>query len=208
MTDIIKYNGQSKQDKFVISLLNHKTSGYFIELGSNDPMLLNNTYVLEKNYNWKGIMVEYDAKWLSLYKIHRPDSYHIIQNAEIINYSELFKNCNVPQNIDYLQLDLEPSNGSTINVLKKLDNEVMDNYTFSVVTFEHDIYSGNYFNTRQSSRNIFLKRGYTLVCPDVKNNGNAYEDWYVHPSFVDDNNVSKIKTSHSLEYIDIVNKLY
>jgi hypothetical protein len=203
----LNYNGQSKQDEFVSKILNKKENGYFVELGSHHPISINNTYIFEKKLNWKGIMVEYEDKWLPMYKTHRPNSHHIIQNAEKINYGELFKDCNAPTSIDYLQIDLEPSNGSTINVLKKLDIEVMDDYTFSVITFEHDIYSGDFYNTRQLSREILTKRGYILVFPDVKNNGNPYEDWYVHTSFVDINIINKIKTSVSLEYSNIIKML-
>ena len=62
------YIGQAQQDKFVLKILKEKKDGYFLEIGSNDPVNINNTYVLEKNYNWKGIMVEYDASFLSSYK--------------------------------------------------------------------------------------------------------------------------------------------
>ena len=51
------------------------------------------------------------------------------------HYKSVFKNNNVPLNIDYLQIDLEPSNGSTINTLKKLDNEIFDKYKHDAQCF-------------------------------------------------------------------------
>ena len=63
------YNGQAHQDKFILNILNHKKNGFFLEIGSYHPKFINNTYLLEKEYNWKGIMVEYDKKWLPIYKI-------------------------------------------------------------------------------------------------------------------------------------------
>jgi hypothetical protein len=36
---------------------------------------------MEQNYEWKGIMVEYDSSFLPLYKIHRKNSIHIINDA-------------------------------------------------------------------------------------------------------------------------------
>ena len=62
------FKGQIFQDRFVLSMLNYKNNGYFIEIGSNDPIRHNNTYILENNFNWKGIMIEYDKKWYELYK--------------------------------------------------------------------------------------------------------------------------------------------
>ena len=54
------FNGQAGQDKFVINILKEKCNGFFLEIGSNDPIEINNSYILEKKYNWKGIMIEYD----------------------------------------------------------------------------------------------------------------------------------------------------
>ena len=51
------YNGQG-QDKFVLNILNFKKKGFFIELGSGDPIKSNNTYILEKKYDWNGIMID------------------------------------------------------------------------------------------------------------------------------------------------------
>ena len=153
------YNGQVLQDKFVLNVHKFKKNGYFLEIGGNDPININNSYLLEKHYNWKGIIIEYESKFLELYIKHRQNSIHVINDATNIDYYTLFAQNNVPLNIDYLQIDLEVNNGSTIETLKKLDNEVFDYYKFAVITFEHDIYHTNYDNTRNKSREIFKKRG-------------------------------------------------
>ena len=203
----MQYNGQVGQDKFVLSVLNYKKNGYFIEIGSNDPIKINNTYLLEKDYKWKGIMVEYDNLWLSSYQEERPNSVHIIEDATKIDYSYLFKTNKVPTNIDYLQIDLDVCNRSTLDTLELFDKFIFDNYKFATITFEHDIYDGDRFNTRSTSRDIFIKRGYTLVFPDVRNGENPFEDWYVHPDLVDMNYINQIKTDKSLEYKEIMNLL-
>jgi hypothetical protein len=204
---ILNYNSQVGQDKFVLSVLKNKKNGYFIEIGSNDPKLINNTFILEKDFNWSGIMVEYDGKWLQSYKDTRPNSIHVIDDATKIDYKTLFVNNKVPHNIDYLQIDLDVCNRSTLDTLELFNNTIFDNYKFATITFEHDIYSGDHFNTRQTSRNIFLKRGYILVFPDVKNGSNAFEDWYVHPDLVDMNYINKVKTNESLEFNQIMSIL-
>jgi hypothetical protein len=204
---ILNYNSQVGQDKFVLSVLKNKKNGYFIEIGSNDPKLINNTFILEKDFNWSGIMVEYDGKWLQSYKETRTNSIHVIDDATKIDYKTLFVNNKVPHNIDYLQIDLDVCNRSTLDTLELFNNTIFDNYKFATITFEHDIYSGDHFNTRQTSRNIFLKRGYILVFPDVKNGSNAFEDWYVHPDLVDMNYINKVKTNESLEFNQIMSIL-
>ena len=201
------YNGQVLQDKFVVSILKNKQNGYFLEIGSNHPKLINNTFVLEKELNWKGIMIEYDNSWISYYNLERPNSIHIINDATKINYNELLKYNNAPKNIDYLQIDLEVSNRSTLTTLELLNNNVFNEYKFATVTFEHDIYDGDKFNTRLDSRKIFLNRGYILVFPDVRNGQHAFEDWYIHPDLVDMNYINKIKSEQSLDYNDIMVRL-
>lgn len=195
---------QAGQDLFVLKLLKNKTNGFFLEIGSNHPITINNTYILEKKYNWKGIMIEYDESYKNLYETHRQNSIHIFQDARTIEYYNILKKNNFSNKIDYLQIDLEVSNKSTIDTLELLNNSVFDEYKFSIITFEHDIYTGNHFNTRERSRDILNKKGYILVFPDVKNEGNKFEDWYVHPDNVDINDINKILTNESLEYSEVI----
>jgi len=201
------YNGQVLQDKFVVSVLKNKQNGYFLEIGSNHPKLINNTYILEKELNWKGIMVEYDQSWIPLYKLERPNSSYIINDATQINYNDILKQNNAPKNIDYLQVDLEVCNRSTLTTLELLNNTIFNEYKFATVTFEHDIYDGDRFNTRLASREIFSNRGYILVFPDVRNGQHAFEDWYIHPNLVNINYINKIKRTESLDYHDIMDIL-
>ena len=177
-----------------------KKNGYFVEIGSNEPIYINNTYVLENTYEWKGIMVEMNESYLPSYKIHRPNSIHVIQDACQIDYKQLFVTNNVPSNIDYLQIDLEVNNGSTMQTLKKLENDVFDMYKFATITFEHDIYETNFDNTREASRDIFHKNGYYCVFEDVCHHDRPFEDWYVHPNLVDMNYVKELQKRNQTNY--------
>lgn len=199
------YNGQSAQDLFVLKCLKYKRGGTFLEIGSNDPIYINNTYPLEKDYGWKGYMVEYEPHFLQLYKTSRPNSKYIINDATDIDYAEVC--ADLGKNIDYLQIDLEVSNESTLKTLQKLHADAMAEHRFAVVTFEHDIYRGDHFNTREESRRIFESAGYVRVFSDVKNKGFPYEDWYVHPELVDMEYIHKIQRDESLEYTEIVSIL-
>jgi hypothetical protein len=197
------YLGQAEQDKFVLNVLNNKKNGYFLEIGSNHPIDINNSYLLETNYDWKGIMVEYESKFLSLYEQHRPNSIHVINDATKVDYKNVFEKNNMPLTFDYLQIDLDANNGSTLKTLQKLDNEIFDTYKFATVTFEHDIYHTNFANTRLESRNIFAKRGYICVFEDINNGGiNPFEDWYVHPDLVDMNYVNNLIENNKTYYVN------
>ena len=203
------FHGQASQDEFVVLMMNEKRDGYFLEIGSNHPIDINNSYVLEKNYGWKGLLVEFDLNWEPMYKEHRKNPY-IIQDATTIDYFSLFQKYEFPKQIDYLQIDLEVSNESTIKTLEHLDATVFPEYTFSTVTFEHDIYTGDHYNTRERSRAIFLRNGYELLFPNVSNGGVHYqfEDWYIHPSAFTEDYLSKLRHgAYTMEHRNIIDIL-
>jgi FkbM family methyltransferase len=61
-TDFIKRLGESKysqiqQDIFAL-FVNKEKPGYFVEFGACDGVYLSNTYILEKEYGWNGILSE------------------------------------------------------------------------------------------------------------------------------------------------------
>jgi len=194
--------GQALQDLFVTTILKQKRNGMFVEIGSNHPITHNNTYLLESVYNWKGLMVEYDGEFERLYKHIRPNSIYVIQDARTVPYRDILDTNHFPANIDYLQIDLDVDNKSTLDTLMVLESTVFDAYKFATVTFEHDIYRGDFYNTRALSREIFARRGYELVFPDVavfwQGKNEPFEDWYVHPELVDMDFVNRLRSNKSL----------
>jgi hypothetical protein len=201
---------QAGQDLFVEYVTKQKCNGTFLEIGSNHPQTHNNSYLLEKKYNWKGVMVEYDNSFESSYKSYRPNSIYEINDARLVNYREILDKNNFPLNMDYLQIDLDVDNKSTLDTLILLNNTVFDNYKFATITFEHDIYRGNFFDTQNISRQLLTDRGYLLVFPNVsvfwEGSYKPFEDWYVHPELVDMDVINKIKTSDSLNWEQITQR--
>jgi len=52
------YTSQDGQDKFVLEHLNEMRNGYFVDIGAHDGITFSNTHVLEKNFGWKGLLIE------------------------------------------------------------------------------------------------------------------------------------------------------
>jgi hypothetical protein len=206
----MKLNGQAFQDLFAYQLTK-KNNGTFLEIGSNEPIYCNNTFLLENEFNWRGVMVEYNSMFYDSYKRLRPNSIHLISDARSVNYREILDTNNFPVNMDYLQVDLDVNNKSTLDVLLLLDNTVFDKYKFATITFEHDIYTGDYFNTREISRKIFADRGYVLMFPDVsvffEGRYCEFEDWYVHPDLVDAKVIEMLRSDVQVNCDEIKRRL-
>lgn len=193
---------QANQDSFVIYVTKFKQNGTYIDIGANHPSFNSNSFLLEHDFDWSGLLVEYDKSFETMYKENRRKSIYEMKDATIVDYKDLIDRNNFPNNIDYLSIDLDVNNRSTLTTLELLDKTVFDTYKFACVTFEHDIYSGDYYDTRRISREIFERRGYKLVFPDVcvfwEDSYKPFEDWYIHPDLVDIDYINKIKSDTSL----------
>jgi FkbM family methyltransferase len=66
-SQLIRYllisQSQIRQDLFVLSELNFKKNGYFVEFGATDGIYLSNTYLMEKEFGWKGVIAEPAQCW-------------------------------------------------------------------------------------------------------------------------------------------------
>ena len=169
---------QALQDIFVLTMLNGKQNGTYVEIGGAHPTNINNTYLLEKDFNWTGISFEINADLANYYNSQRSNQC-ICTDATQVNYSEVFEENNLSNQIDYLQVDIDPSYQSLAS-LKKID---LETYRFSVITFETDAYQGS-IGVMEESRDIFQRHNYQLVASNVNNCGHAFEDWYVDPNIV------------------------
>ena len=65
---------QGGQDIYVTRILKEKRDGYFIEVGANNGYTMSNTYLLEKNYGWKGICIEPTPYKIHELKNNRPNA--------------------------------------------------------------------------------------------------------------------------------------
>ena len=63
LDNIDSSKSQINQDLFVLNQLNMKKNGYFVEIGAANGVYLSNTFILEKIFNWDGILVEPAKSW-------------------------------------------------------------------------------------------------------------------------------------------------
>ena len=69
-----KSKSQLRQDLFVLSEANYKRGGYFVEFGAADGIDLSNTYLLETDFSWSGILAEPARVWKKKLQANRPNS--------------------------------------------------------------------------------------------------------------------------------------
>jgi hypothetical protein len=180
---------QVLQDMFILSMTNGKKNGTFLEIGGADPFKGNNTALLEKQYQWKGVSIEYDQKFIENYRNNRSAKL-LHQNALETNYEQLLKENFDGNVIDYLQLDIEPAR-NTYECMLKIP---FDKYKFAVITYEHDYYVDVTRSYREKSREFLISKGYVLVVNDVSPEGTSnFEDWWVHPDLVSPEILNKMK---------------
>ena len=55
--------GEIFQDIFVALILNEKRGGFFVEFGATDGVIGNNTWLLEHNFSWNGLLAEPARVW-------------------------------------------------------------------------------------------------------------------------------------------------
>ena len=188
--DTIERNyAQALQDMFVLAATNGKKNGTYLEIGSNLPVYNNNTYLLESEFDWRGVSVELEASYNNEFNLIRKNP-AITEDATTCNYDYLLSVYGTGTLVDYLQVDCEPAE-ITYTALQKIP---FDKYTFRVITYEHDSYLDPTEKYKKLSREFLEKLGYKLVIGNVGVDMNSsFEDWYVHPDHVDMERLKAIK---------------
>jgi len=169
---------QAFQDMFVLSVLDGKREGTYVEIGGYHPTADSNTYLLESVFGWKGIAFEIVPERVAEYNAFRKNKC-LCEDATTVDYHGIFRKHGLPHRIDYLQVDIEPAE----NTLKALFRVPFCDYKFSVITFETDAWMyGN--DVRDDSRILLSLFGYKMVAGDVTILGRKFEDWWVDPLVV------------------------
>ncbi|MFD1096135.1 FkbM family methyltransferase [Salegentibacter chungangensis] len=196
---------QLRQDLFVLNELDFKNNGYFVEFGGCNGILHSNTYLLEKEFNWKGIIAEPGKIWHSELKSNRnafiekkciwsetnqevefnePEiaSLSTIQGfGENDNHTELRK-IGKKYSVKTISLNdlLRKYNAPNIIDYLSIDTEgseleILKNFEFEEYKFKIITVEHNYTGIRDSIYELLTKKGYKRVKEDYS----EFDDWYV-----------------------------
>jgi len=165
------------QESFVISMTQEKKNGFYVELGSADPYIDSNTFLLESEFGWKGLALEIDKEVSEKYNLSDRTNKCTNEDALRFDYLTYFKENNFPKTIDFLQIDIDGHDAG--NCLLALVALPMLQYRFSTIIIEHDL-SQNYKRSamRDAQREILSSLAYKLIGQTLS------EDWWVDPKSV------------------------
>lgn len=195
---------QLGQDINVLSFFNNKKDLYFIDIGASDGKHFSNTYLLEKEYNWKGICSE---PLPSAFKKLMECRSVICDNNAIFSQSGLsleFAEYDQLSGItNFIDCHVHAKQGNkiivkTITLQELLDNykaqkiihyfsldtegtelEILKSVDFSTYTFLYINLEHNHREPRRSEmRKLLLDNGY------LYKGANHFDDDYMHESTV------------------------
>jgi len=196
---------QLGQDLFVLSELNLKREGFFVEFGSTNGVDLSNTVLLEKDFGWNGILAEPARCWHNALKNNR--ACHIetrcvwSSSGSVLTFSEAewaeLSTISAYKSSDLHERTRKRSHSydvETISLVDLLDSyrapkfidylsidtegselEILAAFDFEKYRFGVISCEHNFTPAREQIMRLLGSHGYTRKYEDVS----LYDDWYV-----------------------------
>lgn len=196
---------QLRQDLFVLSWHRYKTDGFFVEFGATNGVELSNTFLLEKKFQWNGILAEPAMRWQKDLKSNRSCSIEtdcvwgstgsiLVFNetdegefSTINSFSAEDGHRNLRQNGKKYEVRTISLNDllAKFNAPRHIDYlsidtegseyEILKYLDFSTYSFEVITVEHNYTPARQLIFNLLTNNGYRRMYEDLS----LWDDWYV-----------------------------
>jgi FkbM family methyltransferase len=196
---------QLRQDIFALSITNFKKSGFFVEFGATDGIYYSNTFLLEKKYNWKGILSEPAKSWHRELMNNRSS---LIDNrcvwkrtGDFLEFNEAkdpaLSTVEAFNDFDdhaHLRADTKKYSVETISLKDLLDfhnapsnidlltidtegseYEILNNFDFSKYSFNVICCEHNYSENREKIFSLLTNHGYKRVYTFFS----RFDDWYI-----------------------------
>ena len=168
---------QAGQDLFALELFGK--NGTYIDVGSGEPKIGNNTYSLEVENNWKGFCVDFNKNYEKLWK-NCPERNNKVywEDATKFDYSKSLIENNLPNKIDYLSCDIDPQE-KTFITLKKV---FQDGIEPKLITFETDKYREK-IDYEKLAIDFLYPNNYIVAVKDVYSGlkkNKVFETWFIN----------------------------
>lgn len=196
---------QLRQDLFVLSTLGFKRNGYFVEFGAAGGKSLSNTYLLEKNFDWVGILSEPAKIWHDQLRGCRSSSIDFrcvwSESGESVEFNEAYEselstissfsfndnhakkrkngnyyNVKTVSLLDLLTFHQAPSVIDYLSIdTEGSEFEILNAFDFDRFKFRVITCEHNYTSSREDIYNLLTSHGYKRVLENIS----SFDDWYV-----------------------------
>ena len=196
---------QLGQDLFVLDQLKYKRAGYFVEFGATNGLALSNTYLLEKEFGWNGILAEPARVWHKDLNSNRTAQIEKKCVWSISGQKLLFNETFSPEISTISQFDesdvhsksrkagkkyqvatislnelLEKYDAPAIMDYLSIDTEgseldILKSFDFKKFKFRVITVEHNYTASREAIYKLLSENGYIQVYENVS----QFDDWYI-----------------------------
>jgi FkbM family methyltransferase len=197
---------QILQDIFVLAVLDSKKNGYFVEAGASDGLDCSNTFLLEKNFDWNGLLIEPSKLGFNKIASNRKASAINFALFSASGLSMKFRETVSPglsslsdfSNNDYMssqRVDKLVYQVETITLQDALNNagapkvvdflsldtegsefEILKNFDFNSYSFSVITVEHAFSEQREKVYELLTSNGYQRVLSDIS----VYDDWYIN----------------------------
>ena len=201
---IAKSKSQLGQDVLALSQVGIKQKGFFVEFGATNGIELSNTYLLEKDFGWKGILCEPAKEWHEQLKGNRScviDTRCVYSSTgprirfteasigELSTISEYVKSdanrdirkkANVYDVETVTLMDLLSDHQAPIFIdflsidTEGSEYEILKEFDFSKYSFGVICVEHNFTENRERISNLLTRHGYSQVFGEYS----EWDDWY------------------------------
>ena len=192
------------QDLFVLSELNFKRGGFFVEFGATNGVELSNTHLLEKQFGWTGILAEPGRVWHDCLRKNRNSAIETRCVWNVTGQHLTFEECIRPEfstissfkNSNF-QADVRSNSGQytveTISLNDLLEEqraprqidylsidtegsefEILSSLDFNRFTFRVITCEHNYTTNRNKIRDLLASHGYFRKHEQLS----RFDDWF------------------------------
>ena len=196
---------QLGQDLFALIASGAKKNGFFVEFGSADGVALSNSFLLEKELGWSGILCEPSRSWHEDLKKNRSCTIEFrcvySRTGEQIGFSENYigelsgiteftgddhhglinrtTDSYQVETISLLDLLIEHNAPQHVDFLsvdtEGSEFEILNAFDFSKYSFGAICVEHNYLKNRPKVKALLESNGYRQVYPELS----EYDDWFV-----------------------------
>jgi FkbM family methyltransferase len=193
---------QLSQDLFVLRSLDFKREGFFVEFGATNGVDLSNTCLLEKEFNWSGILAEPSKVWhkdlvknrscqielnaiwsksneiLSFLETSSPELSTINRFNNLVFHNRIGITYNV-NTISLMDLLIKYDAPQKIDYLS-IDTEgseydILKSFDFNYFRFRVITIEHNYTSQRDKVYKLLTSKGYRRVLNEIT----LFDDWYI-----------------------------